>query len=174
MPRARRAQLHRRTIATTLVVALQALATMLFLLDLLGDVAAEGWSTHLAVEAAAAAALVAGVVAGALQIRALIERARQDDLAVALARGTVAALVRLRFGEWRLTPAEADVALFALKGADVAEIARLRGAAEGTVRAQLSRIYAKAGVGGQSALVAFFLDDLLDPEPHSAEKDGIA
>jgi DNA-binding CsgD family transcriptional regulator len=62
-----------------------------------------------------------------------------------------------------LTAAEADVALFAIKGCDAAEIAHLRGAALGTVRAQLTRVYAKAGVNSQSALVALFLDELIDP-----------
>lgn len=55
------------------------------------------------------------------------------------------------------------MALFALNGCDIAEIARLRGAAAGTVRAQLTRVYAKAGVSSHSALVALFLDDLIDP-----------
>ena len=52
-------------------------------------------------------------------------------------------------------------ALFALKGCDVAEIAQLRGAAQGTVRAQLSQVYAKAGVTSQAGLVSLFLEDLL-------------
>lgn len=60
-----------------------------------------------------------------------------------------------------LTAAECDVALFALKGCDAAEIARLRGAAQGTVRAQLSQVYAKAGVTSQAGLVSLFLEDLL-------------
>ena len=50
----------------------------------------------------------------------------------------------------------------ALKGCDVAEIARLRGAAAGTIRSQLSQIYAKAGVNSQATLVSVFIDDLLD------------
>lgn len=149
--------------AATAVVALQALAAGFFLADVVGDLAADGFGPHLAVEAAAALALVSAVVMGALYLRGLLMAARRDELAVALARGAVADLVHKRFCEWRLTPAEADVALFALKGFDASQIAGLRGAAPGTVRAQLTRVYAKAGVGSQSALVALFLDDLLDP-----------
>ncbi|HZV18641.1 MAG TPA: helix-turn-helix transcriptional regulator [Sphingobium sp.] len=55
------------------------------------------------------------------------------------------------------------MALFALKGCDAQDIAELRGAAAGTVRAQLTRVYAKAGVGSQSSLVALFLEELIDP-----------
>jgi len=67
-----------------------------------------------------------------------------------------------RFAEWKLTPAEADVAMFALKGCDAAAIAEMRGAATGTVRAQLARVYAKAGVSSRADLVSLFFDDLLD------------
>ncbi|WP_298193338.1 helix-turn-helix transcriptional regulator [Novosphingobium sp.] len=160
----RKERLHRKAAMMAIVVALQALAAGLFLIDFMADVASEGWTGHLIAEGAAATALVVAVIVGAVQVRDLIEQARQDNLAVALARRVVADLIRLRFAEWRLTAAEADVALFAIKGADVAEIARLRGAAEGTVRAQLTRIYAKAGVSSHSALVAQFLEDLIDPD----------
>jgi DNA-binding CsgD family transcriptional regulator len=159
----RQTRLHRKATAMTIVVALQALAAMLFLADFAADVANEGWTGHLAVEGLAALALLAAVVAGAVQVRTLIDQARQDDLAVALSRQAIGELVQRRFAEWKLTAAEADVALFAIKGCDAAEIARMRGAALGTVRAQLTRVYAKAGVNSQSALVALFLDELIDP-----------
>ena len=97
--------------------------------------------------------------------------ARRDEAAVAAAKGMLGELMQLRFAEWNLTPAEADVALFALKGCDVAEVAALRGAATGTVRAQLARIYVKAGVDSQTALVALFLEELIDTSvqrPHGA------
>jgi DNA-binding CsgD family transcriptional regulator len=159
----RQTRLNRKATAMTIVVAFQALAAMLFLADFAADVTDAGWTGHLIVEGAAAIALLVAVVAGAIQVRALIEQARQDDLAVALSRQAVGELIQRRFTEWQLTVAEADVALFAIKGCDAAEIAQLRGAALGTVRAQLTRVYAKAGVNSQSALVALFLDELIDP-----------
>ncbi|WP_421852810.1 helix-turn-helix transcriptional regulator [Novosphingobium sp.] len=168
----RKERLHRKAAMMAIVVTLQALAAGLFLIDFMADVADEGWTGHLIAEGAAAIALVAAVTVGALQVRGLIEQARQDNLAVALARRAVADLIRLRFAEWRLTAAEADVALFAIKGADITEIARLRGAAVGTVRAQLTRIYAKSGVSSHSSLVALFLDDLIDPAlPATSDTD---
>ncbi|WP_079732027.1 LuxR C-terminal-related transcriptional regulator [Novosphingobium mathurense] len=122
----------------------------------------EGTDSHLIVEGIAAMALLISVVLGADQIRHLIAASRADEAAVAVARGALDELVQLRFAQWQLTPAEADVALFALKGCDVAEIAALRGAAAGTVRAQLARIYAKAGVTSHTALLALFVDELID------------
>ncbi len=146
----------------TIVVTLQALAAAFFLADLAGDLASEGADGHLIVEGVAAVALLVSVLMGAIQIRHLIAASRADEAAVAVARGALGQLVQLRFVQWQLTPAEADVALFALKGCDVTEIATLRGAAAGTVRAQLARIYAKAGVTSHTALLALFVDELID------------
>lgn len=154
--------LERRAMAMTVVVVLQSIAAMFFVVDAAGDVARSGLGAHLVSELAAAAALLVGVLWGAWLIRTLVQRARQDALAVAAARGVVTELIRLRFAEWQLTPAETEVALFALKGCDVQDIAKLRGSAAGTVRAQLANIYGKAGVNSLPALLALFLDELID------------
>ncbi len=149
----------------TIVVALQSMAALFFTIDVLNDASKSEGMAHLAIEGLAVAALLVAIVVGAYQIRSLVLAARQDELAVALARGAASELIQLRFAQWKLTRAEADVALFALKGCDVQQIAELRGAAEGTVRAQLTRIYAKAGVRSQSSLIASFLDEMIDVRP---------
>ncbi|MBP7000326.1 MAG: helix-turn-helix transcriptional regulator [Amaricoccus sp.] len=77
------------------------------------------------------------------------------------ASGAFAALVTETFAAWGLTPAEREVALLTLKGFSAAEIAALRGAREGTVRAQGAAVYRKAGVAGRAQLIAHFVDDLL-------------
>lgn len=152
---------ERKATGISILVALQALACAFFVADLLGDIAADGMGRHLAIEGMAAIALLVAVVLGALQVRSLIVAARRGETAVAVAQGALADLIRLRFDEWQLTAAEADVALFALKGCDIAEIAAMRGSATGTVRAQLARVYAKADVDSQSSLLALFLDELV-------------
>lgn len=171
----RRRTLERKAMAMTIVVALQALAALFFIVDFVGDAADAGEGGHLFIEGVAAVALVVAVIMGAFQVRSLVFAARRDEIAVAIAKGAASELIRLRFANWKLTNAEADVALFALKGCDVQEIATLRGAANGTVRAQLTRVYAKAGVSSQSALIAQFLDELIDPEglhTHADESEG--
>lgn len=171
----RRRSLERRAVATTFLVILQALAAIFFVADVAGDIMDDGWSMHLLVETGATVALLAGVGFGALQLRWLILRARLDETAVAAARGAMSDLVRQRFLDWQLTAAEADVALFALKGFDAAEIAHLRGAASGTIRAQLARIYAKAGVHSQVGLIALMVEDLVDGDaikPAEAKLQG--
>jgi len=157
----RRRSLERRAAFIAVVVILQIFATMFFVVDILGDLRADGWTAHLAVEGGSTAALCAGVLFGAIQLRGLVLQARQDEALIAAARGAMADLVRQRFLDWRLTAAEADVALFALKGFDTAEIAALRGAAAGTIRAQLARIYAKAGVHSQVTLMALMAEELI-------------
>ncbi|NMN07595.1 MULTISPECIES: helix-turn-helix transcriptional regulator [unclassified Novosphingobium] len=155
--------LERKALILTVVLGCQVLAAMFFALDVAGDITDAGLGWHLSIELGATLALAAGVVVGAIHVRSLIERARQDQAMLAAARGAMGALIRARFAEWHLTAAEADVALFAIKGLDVSEIAGLRGSAQGTVRAQLTRIYAKAGTTSQTGLIALFMDELIDP-----------
>ena len=65
------------------------------------------------------------------------------------------------FDSWGLTPTEQDVAAFTIKGCSIAEIATLRGSAEGTIKTHLNAIYRKSGVTGRAQLVSFLVDDLL-------------
>ena len=65
--------------------------------------------------------------------------------------------------QWGLTPSEADVATFTIKGCSIAEIARLRGSAEGTVKTHLNAIYRKSGLSGRGQLASLLIEDLLNP-----------
>lgn len=56
----------------------------------------------------------------------------------------------------------ADVARFLIKGCEIAEIARLRGTAEGNVKAHLNAIYRKSGVSGRAALVSLLIENLME------------
>ena len=114
-------------------------------------------------ECVIAVALLAGTILGARYTQRLLADARRSEQALGMARGAMAQLIELRFAEWNLTRSESEVALFAIKGSTIPDIARLRGSAEGTVRSQLSQVYAKAGVANQTMLLAVFRDDLIDP-----------
>lgn len=145
-------------------LTIQAVAAAYFMLDGFGDAVAqfrEGPDLELAMELLVALALVLAVGLGARQLKLSLEQSRQHQAALAVARGKTADLLNVRFDEWGLSPAEAEVALFALKGMAIAEIAALRGAAEGTVRSQLSQVYAKAGVTSQTMLIAQFIEELV-------------
>lgn len=151
----------RQPMLVAAVVVVQAVAATFFVADALGDVTEDGLTLHVMIEAFIAIALATGVVLGAWHLRLLLAEADRSEKALAVARGALADHVSAQFGDWGLTAAEADVALFALKGCDVTEIAEMRGAAQGTVRAQLSQVYAKAGVTSQAGLVSLFFEDLL-------------
>jgi len=71
-------------------------------------------------------------------------------------------LVQARFEEWSLSQAERDVALLAFRGLRISEIAALRGTREGTVKAQMSRVMQKAGVGTRAEFLALFMDEFIE------------
>lgn len=167
----KRKQLDRAVAGPLAIVALQAVAAAYFVIDGVEDVlqqASKGFSLEIAMECLVALALLAGVVMGSRYIRRITGELRWKEQLLANARGALGEHIVLRFAEWGLTPGEGDVALFALKGCDVAEIARLRNSAPGTVRSQLSQIYSKAGVGSQAMLMSLFIEDLLDAAPPRA------
>lgn len=152
---------RRQTVALSFFLVVQTLAAVFFVGDVIGDLLEDPASVHFIFEACVTTALVLGILFGAFSLRRTIELLRAQDQALAVARGALSDVINSQFQAWALTPAERDVALLALKGLDVAEIAELRGAAQGTVRAQLTRIYSKAGVSGRAQFAAFFVEDLL-------------
>jgi DNA-binding CsgD family transcriptional regulator len=123
------------------------------------------WTYHELIEIGAALGLFIGVVLGAVLLRAAIRRTKRAEAALRLASGAFMELVEERFEEWALTPAEKDVALFAIKGLSLSEIADMRQTSAGTVKAQTNAIYRKAGVSGRPQLLSLFVEDLLvDPQ----------
>lgn len=79
-----------------------------------------------------------------------------------MASGALMEVMYEHFEDWKMTPAERDVALVAIKGLSTAEIAEVRETSEGTVKAQAAAIYRKAGVSGRSQLLSLFIDELLN------------
>ena len=150
-----------QTAALSGFLLVQTMGTVFFVGDVIGDLRTDPTSVHFLFEATVTVALVLGVLFGVLALRRTIELLRSQEAALDVARGALSDVINRQFQTWVLTPAERDVALLALKGLDVAEIAKLRGAAQGTVRAQLTRIYSKAGVSGRAQFAAFFVEDLL-------------
>ena len=163
--------MHRRTdrhgpLAILPLVAVQGLCALYFvgniLLSLLGiAVRPIPWALHEALEIGAAIGLSVGFLIGTATLwRSLRERRRaEEDLR--RARSLFRDQMAERFEHWGLTPAEADVAIFAIKGLRLQEIAELRRTSEGTVKAQANAIYRKAGVNGRSQLLSLFIEDLM-------------
>lgn len=157
--------LRHEMVFPAMVFALQLVATAFFLVDGVNEQLGQPSgliSLDFAMEGFTALAMLGGVFLSVRFMARLKRDLRWKDQTLARARGALGEHVILRFREWGLTPSEGEVALFALKGFDAGEIARLRKAAAGTIRSQLSQVYAKAGVTSQAKLVSLFIDDLLD------------
>lgn len=149
------------------LIAVQALCAAFFILDAAADLLAEGWSVairdwHWGVEVTAAVVLVVNVpFMWRLLMRAL-RRQEYLERNLSIASGALHEVIEEYFTTWHLTPSERDIAAFTLKGLSIAEIAALRGSAEGTIKAHLSGIYRKAGVSGRSQLVSLLIEDLMN------------
>jgi DNA-binding CsgD family transcriptional regulator len=120
-----------------------------------------GWQYFEFIEIGAAVGLVLGVGLGAFALRQSFRATAHAQSQLRLASGAFMELLSERFDDWALTPAERDVALFAIKGMSTADIAELRNTSEGTVKAQTNAIYRKAGVTGRPQLLSLFIDDLM-------------
>lgn len=156
------------TIAAAVVV--EVLAAAFFVGDSLQELATDANKVHPLTELPVAIALCIGAWFTIRELRRLLQAAKERDRALALASGAFLQVVEKQFDLWHLTPAEKDVAWLSLKGVDVAEIAALRNAANGTVRAQLARIYGKSGVTSRAQFASIFVDELMGRLPDRAPR----
>lgn len=141
---------------------------------------ASGW--HVVLEIAAGLAALAGasyLLRDSLRMRRRLATQARDFSAFrvqaaawqAQARRHVDGLARSidqQLDQWQLSVAEKEIAFLLLKGLSLKDIARVRGTAEKTVRAQSAAVYAKSGLAGRTELSAFFLEELLVPAPVDA------
>lgn len=145
------------------LIAFQILCSAFFVVDIIEDFAAgDAVLTHMLPELGATLGLFVGL---AFEVRALLHLLRRQavmEKSLGVAAGALGALMEDYFRQWELTPSEADVAAFTIKGFTIAEIAAMRGSAEGTVKTHLNAIYRKAGVQGRGQLVSVLIEDLLN------------
>lgn len=126
---------------------------------------------YLAFEGLAAAFLVVSLWMGVEYERALRSIGDDKDSTLSALRACFDDLINARFDQWALSQAERDVALLAFRGLRISEIAELRGTREGTVKAQMSSVFHKAGVTTRAEFLALFMDEFLDFGVASAVSD---
>ncbi|WP_149141002.1 helix-turn-helix transcriptional regulator [Gemmobacter caeruleus] len=162
--------LTRGTIGIGLLLLGQLICAAVFLFDILASLfglrsSPIAWQLREMIELGAAFGLLAGLGLGAYAFRHAIGERDLAEERLRRAAGEFQTMLEERFAEWGLTPAERDVALFAIKGMSTAEIAALRETSEGTVKAQTNAIYRKAGVTGRPQLLSLFIEDLMRSQP---------
>jgi DNA-binding CsgD family transcriptional regulator len=148
------------------LLALQLCSGLFLLWDIIGSVlgiksSPIAWVYYELAQIGAVIGLILGMVVSATLLLRSIRRQRAAEESLRLASGAFMDVLHERFAEWELTPAEKDVALFSIKGLSTAEIARLRSASEGTVKAQTNAIYRKANVSGRPQLLSLFIEELM-------------
>lgn len=156
--------MSRRAIYSCIVV-FQVLCALLFLIGFLSTVTGLfkiNWALYEVIELTAALGLLFGAGMGGLMLRNTMTKHDRMEGQLRAASGAFMELLEESFEKWGLTPAERDVALFAIKGMNIAEIADLRGVSEGTIKAQTNAIYRKAGVSGRLQLLSQFIDEMVE------------
>ncbi len=157
-----------------LVFLVQALCALFFVSDILSSLFGIytrplAWELREMLEIGAAVGLILGLILGGVLIVSSLRARNLAQERLRRASGAFMDLLEERFTLWGLTPAERDVALFAIKGMSTAEIAALRTTSEGTVKAQTNAIYRKAGVTGRPQLLSLFIEDLIDAPQGATE-----
>lgn len=112
-------------------------------------------------EYAVVIALIISMTATGLEMRRVMQRNQRVEEQLKAASGAFAELLDAHFEAWNLTASERDVALLAIKGLGIADIAALRSTKEGTIKAQLNAIYRKADVTGRPQLISLFVEELM-------------
>lgn len=155
-----------RARAFVILLIVQALCALVFVADIFLSVVGIypvplAWTTRELMEMGALVGLMLGLIFGAMLVWRNFADLKLAQARLDRASGAFLDLLNARFDEWGLTAAERDVALFAIKGMTVQDIARLRDTSEGTVKAQTAAIYRKADVSGRPQLLSLFIEDMM-------------
>ncbi len=156
------------------ILIAQTFCALFFIFDVIKDLLENGLANagHMVIETIASIVLLIGIAFLMSEIREIYARMKALDSGLMLARGELADVLKAMFKDWRLTDSERDVALLMIKGQSNEGIAAIRGTAVGTVRAQSSSVFRKAGVEGRVQLLTLLLDEVLDIEIQNENAEG--
>ena len=158
--------------------ALQGICCAYFLMDITWDLL---WPTSFnlladsdVLEALVTIALFFGLAFTGNELRQILTRQNQLEDQIKVASGAFSEVMEARFKDWALTSAEREIAILAIKGFSIAEMADLRETKQGTVKAQCAAVYKKADVTGRLQLLSVFLDDLMAEDLVASAKQATA
>jgi DNA-binding CsgD family transcriptional regulator/membrane protein implicated in regulation of membrane protease activity len=102
-----------------------------------------------------------GLIFTGLALRRVLRRQKRQNDHLVHTTGAFLKMIEEHFNDWCLTPSERDVALMALRGLTISEIAKLRQTRLGTIKSQCNAIYRKASVSGRPQLISLFIEELM-------------
>jgi len=148
------------------------IAESFLLLDVVADFfrldISTSWLDHSDIELLAVAGLGFALLITGKIFLDLLKEIRNYKTIVRSAAGQLSKVIDEKFTDWKLSPAERDIAFLLIKGLTLQEIANLRNTSPGTIKSQSNSIYRKAGLHGRQELISFFVEDLLAGEVLSA------
>lgn len=150
-----------------IVLGVQILSTSFFLYTILADLLllqwfVIPWGLQEVLEIVSALGMLLGVVVSSALLYLLATRMSRLDGQMRAVAGEFQQFIEQQFDRWQLTPTERHVAIFVMKGFSNAEIARLRGTTESTVKSQLTSIFRKTGLTSRQQLTTHLIEDILD------------
>lgn len=148
------------------LILVQVLCAFFFAGDIIADYQALDQSGtnrfYLSIEAMATLSICAAIIFEIKYILELLRRKAHLERSVSIASAAMNDVIQAHFQSWDLTPSEADVANFLVKGLGIAEIAEMRGNAEGTIKSHLNSIYRKSGTHNRGEVLSVIIDSLMD------------
>ena len=145
------------------LIGVQTVCALVFLWDVVHDLQeplADLW--HLVPEAMAGLALFIGIGFEVVYLLHLLQRKASLERSVGMASAQLQDVVQSHFDSWKLTASERDVAALMIKGLSIAEIASVRGSADGTVKAHLNAIYRKSNARNRAEVLSHIMDAMID------------
>lgn len=166
-----------RTGVLVVILTAQMLAAAVFIASLASSVlgvAPVAWAVYELTEIGAGIAMMLGTVLGTIVLGQSLIRTREVEAKLRVTSGAFMNLLEERFASWGLTPAEREVAIFAIERLSSQEIAQIRQTSEGTVKAQMAAIYHKAAVTRRPQLLSPFIEELMAGPllPQAKEEQG--
>ncbi len=113
------------------------------------------------IQVLASIGLTIGVLASALLVRRHLDRMDELSRQIDLATGNYENHLQDLFRNWRLSPSEQEVTIYAMKGFSNGEIADFRSTTASTVKSQMNAIYRKSGLANRQQLISFLVEELL-------------
>ncbi len=148
------------------LLALQIIGSAFFMWSLWSEILgfrheALPWEYQELIQMLASLAMALGAAVGVGYVRSTHRRLDRVNIQMKALAGQFHEHVAVQFDHWGLSKSEQTIATYTMKGFSNAEIAKLRGTSESTIKSQLNAIYRKTGLSNRQQLTTFFVEELL-------------